>query len=133
MNRSLIDVPVATPYWISPILGGMITPNSAEDATVAPAKSLSYLCFNISGIMIVPTAAAVAALDPDIAAKNAQVMIATMASPPEMCPNRLLHKFTNLFEIPPELIRFPASTKNGIASNVKLPLPENIRCITIAL
>ena len=65
-----MDVPVATPYWIRPILGGMITPNSAEDATVAPAKSLSYLCFSISGIMMVPTAAAVAALEPEIAAKK---------------------------------------------------------------
>ena len=31
------------------------------------------------------------------------------------------------------LIRLPANTKNGIASNVKLPQPENIRWITMAL
>lgn len=29
INRSLIEVPVATPYWMRPILVGMITPWSA--------------------------------------------------------------------------------------------------------
>ena len=76
---------------------------------------------------MVPTAAAVAALEPEIAAKNAHVMMATIARPPEICPNKLLQRFTRRFEIPPAL------TKNGIASNVKLPQPENIRWITMAL
>ena len=108
------------------MLGGIITPSSAEEAIVAAAKFLSYLFFNISGIIIAPTAAAVAALEPEIAAKNAQVTTATIASPPEIWPNKLLHKFTRRLEIPPELIRLPASTKNGIAKRVKLPLPANI-------
>ena len=59
--------------------------------------------------------------------------MATIARPPEMWPNRLLHKLTRRFEIPPELIKLPANTKNGIANSVKLPLPENIRWITMAL
>ena len=82
---------------------------------------------------MVPTAAAVAALEPEIAAKNAHVIMATIARPPEICPNKLLQRFTRRFEIPPALIRLPANTKNGIANNVKLPQPENIRWITMAL
>ena len=70
-------------------------------------------------------------LEPEIAAKNAQVATATMASPPGMWPRKLLQRFTSLREIPPALIRFPASTKKGIASRVKLPVPENILCIII--
>ena len=49
---------------------------------------------------MVPTAAAVAALEPEIAAKNAHVIMATIARPPEICPNKLLQRFTRRFEIP---------------------------------
>ena len=71
-NRLLTEAPDAMPYMINGILGGMITPSSAEEAMVPAAKLRSYLCLSISGTMIAPTAAAVAALEPEIAALAAQ-------------------------------------------------------------
>ena len=38
LNRSPMDCSAATPYMISPMLGGMMTPSSADEATVAAAK-----------------------------------------------------------------------------------------------
>ena len=75
-------------------------------------------------MMIAPIAAAVAALEPEMAAKKPHATTATMASPPETCPSITLQKLMSRREIPPELIRLPASTKNRIAIRVNPDEPE---------
>ena len=83
-------------------------------------------------MMMAPIAAAVAALDPEIAAKKPQATTATIARPPDTCPSITLQKLISRREMPPELIRLPASTKNGIAIKVNPDEPEKIRCATMA-
>jgi hypothetical protein len=76
--------------------------------------------------MTPPMAAVVAGLEPDIAAKIVDARIDTMAKPPVIRPTTRLAKFTNRFEIPPWVIRFPARIKKGIAISGKESMPENI-------
>ena len=78
-----------------------------------------------------PTAAAVAILEPEIAAKKAQVAMATILRPPVTCPINELHKLISLRDTPPADIKFPANTKKGIASKEKDAVPEYIRCAQI--
>ena len=59
----------------------------------------------IAGIRIAPMAAVVAAPEPEMAAKNSEVTMATMASPPVMLPTMVLEKSTSRREMPPLCIR----------------------------
>src|SRR5699024_399145 len=74
----------------------------------------------IAGIIIPPTAATVAGPDPEITAKNIEVITAAMAKPPVNLPTNTLAKSNNLLEIPPFPIISPAKIKNGIAIKAKL-------------
>ncbi|GHU25789.1 hypothetical protein AGMMS50256_01140 [Betaproteobacteria bacterium] len=73
-----------TPKRIMAILGGIISPNCPQQAWVEAANGLSYPSRIMAGIMMLPIAATVAADEPDIAAKKAEVMIVATASPPVM-------------------------------------------------
>ena len=55
-------------------------------ATTAVANPIWYLYLFISGKATLPKVAAVARLEPQIAAKAAQAPIVAIASPPRQCP-----------------------------------------------
>ncbi|MDT4890816.1 hypothetical protein FQZ97_1277580 [compost metagenome] len=65
-----------------------------------------------------PTAATVAGLDPDSAAKSMQASTAAIAKPPRMWPTQALAKSMRRRATPPVVMKAPASRKNGIASRV---------------
>tara|TARA_E500000318_G_scaffold95458_1_gene95260 strand:- start:847 stop:1092 length:246 start_codon:yes stop_codon:yes gene_type:complete len=73
----------------------------------------------MAGIRIEPIAAVVAAPDPEMAAKNSEVTMATIAKPPVILPTRVLEKSTRRRDIPPLCIKEPARMKKGIAINGK--------------
>lgn len=62
-----------------------------------------------------PTAEVVAMAEPEIAAKNMQVIVVTMLRPPVIKPVKVSKKFRIRLAMPPPLIRLPASIKNGTA------------------
>jgi hypothetical protein len=76
--------------------------------------------------MMLPIAAAVAGDDPDIAAKNMEARMETIASPPVMAPTIEYANLTNLLEMPPLVIMFPARIKNGMAITGKELTPLTI-------
>ena len=67
--------------------------------------------------MIEPIAAVVAGPEPDIAAKNAQAMIVTIASPPVTWPISEEATPINRLDRPPVSISCPARIKKGTARN----------------
>ena len=77
-----------------------------------------------------PMAATVAGPDPEIAAKNMQVRIATMPNPPVRLPSRESQKLISRLEMPPPSIRLPEIMNRGIASRGKESVEVNIRCTT---
>jgi len=77
-----------------------------------------------------PMAEASATAEPLIPAK---IMFATMqawASPPRICPTRLLAKPMMRTVVPPRFIRSPARMKKGTAMSGNESIPVNIRCAT---
>ena len=77
---------------------------------------------------MVPIAITVAGAEPDKAAKNAQAKTSARLIPPRTLPTRQLAKFTIRREIPPLVIRFPASTKKAMAIMEVDCSPPKIRC-----
>jgi hypothetical protein len=84
----------------------------------------------MAGIIIDPIAATVAGLEPEIAAKNIQVTIATSAKPPVIEPTILFARLINRRDIPPPSIKEPAIIKKGIAIKGKDDTAVNIRWAT---
>lgn len=82
----------------------------------------SYPLLIIAGISIAPRAATVAGPDPEIAAKNTEVITATIAKPLFLCPTNFSAKLINLSDMPAFSMTFPASIKKGIANSVNLPI-----------
>jgi hypothetical protein len=78
--------------------------------------------------MMPPIAATVAGPEPEIAAKNIHVKIATIARPPVNPPSKELQKLISLLEIPPPAINPPATINSGIASSGNESTDVNIRC-----
>jgi|GEM_PF-3831557 len=64
-------------------------PRVPADATVPVANEGSYLYFLISGSAIFPMVAAVAAVDPQIAANPEQASTVAMVSPPRKWPTQV--------------------------------------------
>ena len=115
VNPSLIEVPAIKQYSTMGTLGGIITPMQEAAATVAAEKGAEYFFCSIPGIKIAPTAAQVAAAEPQMAPKNSDTTIATMASPPLNRPIRVEKKRTSRLEMPPSAMILPARIKNGSA------------------
>ena len=103
-------------------------PKLPAEACTAPAKLGRYPRAFIAGMSTIPIAATVATVDPDIAAKNIDATILTIASPPVACPISALPNCTSRFEIPPASINVPAKMKNGIAISGKESTAVNCRC-----
>jgi len=68
------------------VLGGIITPRVPAAATQPVARESSYPYLFISGMATLPMAAAVAFVEPHMAAKPAQAAIVAMARPPRRWP-----------------------------------------------
>jgi hypothetical protein len=100
-------------------LGGMMAPRRPEEAVTAAPNTGSYPFLFIPGIMMLPIAAVVAVAEPEIAPKNMEAAMVTIASPPLSHPTRELTKLTSLREMPPVSIRFPPKIKKGRAINGK--------------
>ena len=88
-------------------------------------------CWIIAGISTQPRAATVAGPEPEIAPKKQATMTHTMAMPPRRCPTQVFTKLISLLEIPAFAMIFPESTKNGIANNRNLLIPEYILVATM--
>ena len=96
-----------------------------------------------------PTAEVVAMAEPEIAAKNMQVIVVTMLRPPVIKPVMVSKKFRIRLAMPPPRIRLPASIKNGTAirgnesqpvmafceiiSSGMLPSPQTRMAIRVAI
>ena len=77
---------MVTPYTTIVMLGGMMGPSVAAEATTAVENSLSYPCFFIEGIKTVPRAEASATADPVIPDRNISATTRVWARPPRICP-----------------------------------------------
>ena len=71
------------------VLGGIKIPSVPEAATVPVAKVSLYLYFFISGSAILPMVAAVAAVDPQMAANPAQAITVAIVNPPRSPPTQV--------------------------------------------
>ena len=79
------------------------------------------------GIMREPIAAASAAPEPVIPAKNMLATMVMWASPPRRFPTKASDNSTSRRVIPPKDINCPASMKKGMARRGKESRPLNIR------
>jgi hypothetical protein len=111
--------------------GGMTTPIHPPEAIKAAARSTSYPLFSSSGSIDVPTAAVVAAPEPDIAAKNMDANTETADNPPLILPIHASAKATSIFDISPLASKSPAKIKKGIATKENESDEANKRCTTI--
>jgi hypothetical protein len=69
-KRDPTDIDMVPPHTSMRILGGMITPITAEQAVIAMEKFLSYPSSIIAGIRTLPMPAASALDDPEIPANS---------------------------------------------------------------
>ena len=85
----------------------------------------------IAGFKSAPSAATVAGPEPEIAPKKQATITHTIAIPPLLCPTQVFTNLIRRFEIPAFAMIFPDNTKNGMASNKNLLIPEYIFVATI--
>ena len=111
--------------------GGMITARVAEEDVTAAAKGAGYPFFFMAGIRIEPSAATSATAEPEISAKNMEVTILTMESPPLMKPTKAEAKAISRREMPEVFMIAPAMMKSGMARSGKLVAPSNITMATL--
>ena len=104
----------------------MIIAKDAEDEVTAAANGPGYPFFFIAGIRIDPSAATSATAEPEISAKNIEVAMLIMLSPPLINPTSAEAKAINLLEIPALFIIDPAKINNGMAINGNFIDPSNI-------
>ena len=88
-------------------------------------------CSIMAGIRTAPSAATVAGPEPEIAPKKQATITHTMAMPPLLCPTQVLTNLIRRLEMPAFAMMLPDSTKNGIASNRNLLMPEYMLVATI--
>ena len=82
----------------------------------------------MAGMRIEPIAAVVAALEPEMAAKNIAESTVTMPNPPGNRPTSDCAKSIRRREMPDASINAPDRMKKGIAARGKLSSPANMRC-----
>ncbi|MBA7665549.1 hypothetical protein ES703_73623 [subsurface metagenome] len=104
-------------------LGGIRLAILPEEATMAPAKPLSYFKETISGIIIMATIAIPAVDEPHIAEINAAMNTVAMPMPPGIRPTQDFMTFIRGLAEPPSTNMSPMKTKRGRASIVKLLMP----------
>ena len=79
-------------------------------------------------MMMPPTAAMSASLEPDTPEKNAVAMMMIRLSPPRSRPNMRSSSSISRDDMPLASISRPASTKNGMASSTKWSVPAMTCC-----
>ena len=77
--------------------------------------------------MILPMAATVAGLEPEMEPKKTHESTVVAANPPGIQPTNTFARSINRSANPPMRINSAARMKNGIAISVKLFIPANIR------
>ena len=102
------------------MLGGMIGPIMAAQASTAAANSGRYPSRFMAGIIIEPMAARSARPEPESADMNMLATIPAWASPPRRWPTRARERPTRRSVIPATFMSSPATTKSGTASSGKL-------------
>ena len=127
-----MDTPVIDAYTTNAILGGMtiaieleVAISAVENGAENPPRSI------IAGISTIPSAATVAGPEPEIAPKKQATITHTIAIPPLVCPTQVSTKRISRLEIPAFAMMLPDNTKNGIASNRNLLIPEYMLVATI--
>ena len=80
----------------------------------------------MAGIKKVPSAATPATAEPEISAKNIEVPITTIDSPPRIKPKHAEAKAISRRESDDTFMIEPAKMNSGIASSGKLEAPSNI-------
>ena len=106
------------------MLGGMMTAIEDAAATTPCANGSENFSRSImAGIRITPSAATVAAPEPEIAPKKQATTMQTIAMPPRRCPSRASMNAISRSEMPALAMMLPERTKNGTASSRYLPMP----------
>src|SRR5262245_16215536 len=114
-----IEVEINPPHTIIRIDGGMITASTAETAVMAMEKERSYPSFVWASMKILDWLAASAVEEPEIPAKKTDRTTLICASEPGQLPTIERDSATRRSVMPPMLIRFAVSRKNGTASRMK--------------
>jgi hypothetical protein len=109
------------------MLGGSMIPSEPAAHNSPTANFGGYLLSMRFGIMMEPTAATVAGLEPESAENIMHDTTAVTDTPPVTQPNAVLAKLTSLLDVPPFSIKSPANMKKGIDISVKESTPENMR------
>jgi hypothetical protein len=112
-NKDPTEIDIVPPHTNMRMLGGMITPMTAEHAVMAIVKFLSYPWSIIAGMSTFPIPAASAFEDPLIPAKSIDTRTLICPNPPGRCPTVTRARSINFFVIPFSFIRFAASRKKG--------------------
>src|SRR5660398_224025 len=105
-----IDCSACNAITMSTTLGGMTTPRVPPTATLPVLRASSYSYSSIKGREIVPMVAAVAELEPEMAAKPVLPTITVPATPPRMRPNHRYAASNTSLATPARKVIFPSST-----------------------
>ena len=126
-KRAATDVPPdASENVIIAFEGGIKSPDGADAALVAAARAGSYPASSSPSRTMLPTAAAAAEAEPEIAPKSAFVPTFVTRRAPGSFPRIAITKSTNFLAIPPWFMMLPARMKNGIAVKLNLLIPTNV-------
>ena len=101
-NSAATDVPPeASEYVINALDGGIKSPDGAEAPFVAAQSAGSYPCLSSPSFTMLPTAAAAAEAEPDIAPNSAFAPAFVTKSAPGNLPSIAITKSTSRFAMPP--------------------------------
>jgi hypothetical protein len=112
------------PYITKTTLGGIIMPSNDPDATVPVANLESYFLLSISGKANLPIVPAIAALDPEQAAKRPHAPIVAKPNPPGNHPSQFDAVLYAFVVIPAAKAKCPIRIKSGIGKRDQLATLE---------
>ncbi len=116
------------PMMIMLMQGGMVSAITAVQASRPAVSFGSCLVLRTAGMMMPPTAAMSASLEPDTPEKKAVAVMVISPSPPRTRPNMRSSSSMRRDDMPLASISSPASTKKGIASSTKWSVPAITCC-----
>ena len=108
--------------------GGMVSAITAVQASRPAVSFGSCLVLRTAGMMMPPTAAMSASLEPETPEKKAVAVMVIRPSPPRTRPNMRSSSSISRDDMPLDSISKPASTKNGMASSTKWSMPAMTCC-----
>src|SRR3954465_15975854 len=128
-----IEVEISPPHTIIRIDGGMITASTADTAVIAIEKERSYPSLVCASMKIFDWLAASAVDDPEMPAKNTDSTTLICPSEPGQCPTIERDNATSRSVMPPMLIRFAVSRKNGTESRMEELEALNVSCASVII